>query len=402
MGLPAVRHRPGLASRFRVSVALAMLATSSAAGAQEAGAAAPAPQPGWAADGFVPAERGSRWFMVESLDLRGDGRMALGEVASYSYRTVAIRDANGDVQTSIVRNQLRLHTGASFVFLDRIRLGFDVPLQVLADGRASTVDGVVHPPAHDEAAVGDVRLSGDVRLFGMHGDGWTGAIGGQLFVPSGAAASFTGDEQPHLRSRFMVAFERGSWAFATMAGAHLRGRDEAYAGGRIGSELFVSVAGGLVLARGRIVVGPELQASTVVSAGAALRTRTTPVEALVGTRWEVLPHVRLGAALGGGLTSSFGAPQARALLSVEWTPDNPAPLPTKEDEKTSPPDRDGDGVPDADDACGFVPGSPSPFPERNGCPDVDRATPAPTPAEPAQLPPPEPAPAAPAEEGARP
>src|SRR5439155_411967 len=35
---------------------------------------------GFALDRFEPSERGSEWFALESLDLRGDGRLAFGVV----------------------------------------------------------------------------------------------------------------------------------------------------------------------------------------------------------------------------------------------------------------------------------------------------------------------------------
>ncbi|MDB4939164.1 MAG: Outer rane lipoprotein omp16 precursor [Labilithrix sp.] len=351
-----MRARP-LAAAFVTASVLLLVAPGTAAA-----------DDGWAADAFVPAERGSRWFYVESLDLRGHGRMALGAMGTYAYRPVAVRDDRGRVIASPVRNQAVLHTGASFVFRDRIRLGFDVPLQIVADGRAAVVDGVTYAPAADETAVGDVRLACDVRLFGRHAEGLTGAIGLQLFVPSGSPASFTGDGEPHVRPRFMLAYERTSIALAATTGVHLRGRDEPWAGGQIGSEVFVGIAGGVLLAHKRISIGPELVATTVVSAGSAFQTKTTPVEALLSTRWEVLPKIRVGIGAGVGLTHAYGAPVARGLFALEWVPDDPQPPPPPASEKATPPDRDGDGVPDADDACGFVPGERSEFPERNGCP----------------------------------
>jgi OOP family OmpA-OmpF porin len=332
------------------------------------GRTAAADEEGWSSDALIPAERGSRWFFVESLDLRGHGRMALGAVATYSYRSVAVRDDRGDVVASPVRNQVVLHQGASFVFADRIRLGFDVPLQIVADGNSAVVDGVRFAPAADEAAVGDVRLAGDVRLFGRHAEGFTGAIGMQLFVPAGSPSSFTGDGEPHVRPRFMLAYEHRSVALAAMTGVHLRGRDEDWARGHIGSEVFVGLAGGVLLAQKRISIGPELIATTVVSEGWAFRARATPVEVLLGTRWEVLPKVRAAVGGGVGITHAYGAPVARALFALEWVPDDPLPPPTPKGDKVTPPDRDGDGVPDPDDACGFVPGEKSAFPERNGCP----------------------------------
>jgi len=383
--------------RVLPSVALAAMAllVSRAARAQ---AEPPPSQDGWSADAFVPAERGSRWFAAESLDLRGHGRMALGAVATYSHRLVVARDSDGTALGPVVENQARLHTGASFVFADRLRLGFDVPLQIVNDGQTVVVRGVTYRHAYDQAMVGDVRLSADVRIFGRFREGFTGAIGGQLLVPAGAPRSFTGDGEPHVRTRVMFAYDRGSVTLAASGGVHVRGREENWAGGRIGSELFTVLAGGVLLANGRIVVGPELQATTVVSGGEGFQSRTTPIEAIFGTRWEVLPFIRVGAGLGAGLTRAYGAPAVRGLLSLEWTPeDPPAPPPPEPEKKDEGPDRDGDGVPDALDACGFVPGEASPFAERNGCPPpLPAAPPTTSPSEPAVGPPSEPPPGAPA------
>jgi OmpA-OmpF porin, OOP family len=364
MSSPARRRRAPFVS-FGLAFALVFAARS--ARAQD--------RPGWAADAFVPSERGSQWFMLESLDLRGHGRMALGAVGTYGYRTVAIRGEDGRVLDSVVRNQARLHTGASFVLFDRVRLGFDVPLQLVNEGRAAVVDGTTYTPALDQVAVGDVRISSDVRLFGRHLETPTLAVGVQMFVPSGAPASFTGDGDPHVRPRVAFAWSTQRFALAAMTGVHVRGRDEPWARGRIGTELFAGAAGGVLLARGTVQIGPELHVASVVTGGEIFRRRTTPVEGLLGVRIFLADHVRLGAAAGAGLTSAYGVPVVRGLLSLEWVPDDP-PGPQPEE---GPADRDGDGVPDSEDACGFVPGKPSTIPEQNGCPAPEPPAAAPPP-----------------------
>ena len=53
---------------------------------------------GFALDRYEPSERGSDWFANESLDLRGNGRLALGAVGDYAYKPLVFYDANGDEQ----------------------------------------------------------------------------------------------------------------------------------------------------------------------------------------------------------------------------------------------------------------------------------------------------------------
>src|SRR5260221_6740602 len=86
-------------------------------------------QKGFALDRFDPAERGSGWFVLESLDFRGQVRPAFGVVGDYSYKPlVAYEDPSGRELSAIVRHQLFAHLGGSPVLWERVRLGFDPPV----------------------------------------------------------------------------------------------------------------------------------------------------------------------------------------------------------------------------------------------------------------------------------
>jgi outer membrane protein OmpA-like peptidoglycan-associated protein len=91
---------------------------------------------------------------------------------------------------------------------------------------------------------------------------------------------------------------------------------------------------------------------------------------LLGARYAVTDELRIGLGAGLGLTRGYGAAVARGLLGIEWVPGDAKAEAEKADKGKSV-DRDGDGVPDADDACGFLPGPGSSDPARNGCPVVD-------------------------------
>src|SRR5579859_4441138 len=134
---------------------------------------------GFALDRFDPAERGSDWLVLESLDLRGHLRPAAGLIAEYAYRPLAIYNADGSVRASVVQDSLVLHPGASLVLWDRLRAGFDLPIYAFQDGQTGTLSGASYPPPSEN--VGDLRLGADVRLYGRYGGPLTIAAGAQLF-----------------------------------------------------------------------------------------------------------------------------------------------------------------------------------------------------------------------------
>ena len=323
---------------------------------------------GYATNHYAPSERGSRWFVSESLDLRGDGRFAFGAVGDSAYRTF-VHYRGGEVFRSVVRNQGTVHFGGSVVFGDRFRLGLNVPLQVFADGNSTQLNGVTFNSPSEKIAVGDARVGLDMRLFGTYGEAITGAFGAQLYLPSGSPDAYTGDGNPRVAPRFMVAGESGMFAYAGRLGMTIRGRDEAFGDARIGSDVFLSAAAGVQLLDKKLLIGPELWGSTVVSKGAAFEGPNTPVEAMLGAHWDVIENVRLGAAASTGISRGVGASVLRGLFSLEWVPGSPTPPAAKPEGDT-----DGDGVPDNVDACPFAAGPRSDIKEKNGCPipDLDK------------------------------
>lgn len=345
-------------TRTRGSLSLlaiaAALAVAPKASAQE--------QAGYASNHIDLSERGSRWFVLDSVDIQGNGRLALGVVNDFSYRSVVRYDGDGNAANSIVRNQYVLNLGGSVVVADRVRIGVGVPLQLFADGHMTVINGTVHRPSED-IAVGDVRLSVDGRLLGAPGDVASLAVGAALFAPSGTPSAYTGDGKPRVEPRVAFAGRTTSFAYAAKLGVMFRARDEAWGDGRIGHSLTGGLAAGVLLADGKLLVGPELFGSTGLSGG----ERVTPLEALLGAHLDVAKELRFGLSAGAGLTRDYGAPVARGLLSFEWVPGDAKPEPP-------PPvvDRDGDGITDCEDACSFVKGVASADPAKNGCPlDTD-------------------------------
>ncbi|MBL8609734.1 MAG: OmpA family protein [Myxococcales bacterium] len=346
---------------------------------------------GFSVNRFEPSERGSDWFTNESLDLRGSLRPAVGVVGDYQYRPLVIY-RNDEAYRSVVRNQLNLHAGASVVLFERLRLGATLPVVAFTDGHAGTVGGTFYPSPPKEQAIGDLRLGADVRLLGTYGDPFTVALGAQVWLPTGDKDQYTTDGKVRVGPRAMVAGDVGIFAYSARVGFLYRGREAAFDGGQVGSEITFGAAAGARVLDKKLLLGPELAASSVAVNGGFFEKRSTPVEALLGAHYKV-GSFQVGAGAGTGFSRGFGSPEVRVLASLEFFPEvvldsDGDGVPDKEDacpsvkgERTAdpktngcppppppPPDRDRDGILDHDDACPDVPGIPTGDPKTHGCP----------------------------------
>jgi len=319
---------------------------------------------GFSLNRFEPSDRGSEWFTTESLDMRGDMRFAGGLVLDYGRKPLVLYDTDGEERSAIVENQLFGHVGASMVLRERFRLGLSLPVAIWQNGDGGST-GAQTFESNNSTTIGDARLTGDVRLMGSYGDPLTLAAGLQFFAPTGSQESYTGDGSIRIAPRVLAAGDISMFTYAGRLGFTWRGHDDDFADSPMGSQLDFAVAGGLRAVDGRLVVGPELFGSTVVTdADAVFGRRTTPFEIIVGGHFLATEQIRVGAGVGPGLTRAFGTPQMRALASIEWV----QPAPKAAEPPPPPPDRDSDGIIDPEDACPDVPGVRTDDPKTNGCP----------------------------------
>ena len=342
--MPSSRNKTLLAACAAASIPLLSSSTSSAQSRA---------QDGYDVNRFDPSERGSEWFAAESLDFRGRARPALGIVGDYSHRPLVIYDRDGSVRSAIVDHDVLVHAGASIVFAERLRLGASLPLQLYTTGDAGSLNGVAYASPKNAQGIGDLRLSADLRLLGDYAGAFRLAIGGAVWAPTGDKAQYTSDGAVRVMPRALVAGDAGVFSYAVKAGFIYHSRSESFAGSPIGNEVQGSAAVGLRAAEGKFLIGPELFGSTYTESG--FKTRTTPLEILLGAHYQVHPDIRIGAGIGTGLTRGYGAPVVRALLGFEWQPAVSG-------------DRDGDGIDDDRDACPDVRGVPSEDPAKHGCP----------------------------------
>jgi outer membrane protein OmpA-like peptidoglycan-associated protein len=246
-----------------------------------------------------------------------------------------------------------------------------LPLAVAQDG--SDTGGLVNGErivSTNEGGVGDLRFGADLRLAGNYGDAFTLALGGRLWLPTGDPEKFLGDDDLRVGPHLAIAGDAGALAYAARAGVVYRGKDEPFAGHTTGTEATFAVAMGIRAVDKKLLIGPELYGTSVISdSDAFFREHTTPL-GLLGSLHYTAGDVRLGAGAGPGLSHAAGTPVFRALVSLEYAPgiDESRPAPYAAPPAPLPADRDGDGVLDTEDACPDVAGVRTADPQTNGCP----------------------------------
>ena len=289
---------------------------------------------GFAVNRFEPAERGSQHFVVDSLDVRA-GSAAAGATFDYAYKPLVVYDATGAERYALVRHQAIVHLGGSVVLAGRLRLALDAPVALYQDGESAVVDGVTLSPS-TAPAFGDLRLAADVRVAGDRGQPFSLALGVRGWLPTGLRSQFTSDGSARIAPQVLASGAVDVLVWAARVALVYRSRDDAYAGRALGSELFAAAGAGIRTRNGRLVVGPEVFAASAFTSGAKfLGARETPVEWLFGAHYDVLPNLRAGAGIGGGLGHGYGTPVLRGLASLEWvtsapvreSPDGEAPEP---------------------------------------------------------------------------
>ncbi|MBS2031250.1 MAG: OmpA family protein [Deltaproteobacteria bacterium] len=382
---------------------------------------------GYQLNAFEPPPAGDPYTVVEYPWYSGTRAFAAGLTLDYAHNLIVSQhhDAAGNVvaDPAPIASQLDGHLDLAASFWDRLGLNLSVPMVLHASG--TPIDGI----GPSGTVVGDPRLGARVRLWGQPDTAFTLGLSGYVWIPVGAEKHLAGDSGARLLPRLTLgglALENFRWAanagFLARSTAHLSSSISPV-GNTVGSQIQLAAAVSYLALEGRLSVGPEAVTDVAVSDIPAGQSRAT-VEVLGGAHYLAFDTVQVGLAAGAALTP--GPPDFRVIFSIAWAPlreqlssfervvvvpdadghvggvevddgKQKAVLDTayasselsKDDgvlrpvqsspqavastvgalERTlPPPDRDHDGVPDAQDACPDRPGAASPDPIRNGCP----------------------------------
>jgi OOP family OmpA-OmpF porin len=338
-------------------------------------AAAPAAAqngPTGALERFEPSVPGDAMFGVASPVVGGHlvPRATVG--FDFALNPLSIQDPKTMAHDAIVSRQGFLHLGVSLALWDRLMVSADMPFALLQAGASPTVAGT-HYPSPSGPQVGDLRLGARARLYGDFWDPFSIGVGGYVFLPTGprqtcaatdkSCQSYVGDGAVRGQPELLLGGRFTHFVWSVEAGALVHGSTQH-------PDTFDAGAGAaLVLGEDFFQIGPELTLSAPFRKDTSLSTPTATIttgtavasELLLGAKIRPIPVLVIGAGAGPGLTQGYGTPQFFAVGTIGYDPLPPHP-------KSKPADRDGDGIPDSEDACPDTPGVPSADPKKNGCP----------------------------------
>ena len=316
-----------------------------------------------ALDRFEPAPAGDRMFGVESPYALGEGVPHVALILDYAHNPYTLRHGPGltDVQ-AVVSDQMFLHVNISVAILNRLNLNFSVPAAVMQDGGDPTVGTTtttISSP-HD-AAFGDLRFGARVRIYGEYDDPFQLGVSGYVWAPTGAGNLYVSDGKTRGAASLVLGGHVPilNWSFA--AGFQFRPTqtlqiDPTAAPFTQGTNMQIGGGVGFLFADGKAQIGPEVKGSFLT---AGSNSRTTNAELTIAARYRLFDDFEIGLGAGPGLTAGFGTPDIRVLGMLAFSPQMKPP---------PPPDRDGDGVPDAEDACPDLAAPRTANPAKPGCP----------------------------------
>jgi len=257
-----------------------------------------------------------------------------------------------------------LYTGTLTLGLglfDRAVVGLQLPVSIARGETSAPVAGLrENANAHalvDLQSIGDLTLTGKLRLLSAERNPVGLALGLQVGLPTGAPRSFGGEPggflwptivaevQPVRRLR--VALDTGA--------RFVLGEGSRVAGVRYGSQLTAALGASFAVLPGAVDLVGEIYGTTAQHA--AFTAAATPVEAIGGLKVFVERNSYLY--LGGGRRIGAGAAAADARLFLAFV------------FEPSIGDRDGDGLADDVDRCPTDPEDHDQFEDEDGCPEPD-------------------------------
>lgn len=273
-------------------------------------------------------------------------------------------DADGNEVSSPVSSMVALDLVGSIGLIDRLEIGFDIPMYV-AQGSDVNADGLLGEPDAG-FGLGDIRLLPKLLLWtnedAVEGGGAALAFVLPLYLPTGDDAVFQGGG---FQVRPTVAFDimAGPARFGANLGYIVRPHSELIDPTGSSPEIVGDVDDALSYGFAAEIRAADpltllLEIDGEARTGAATNASGSPIEGRFGTQIHIGERTLAHLAFGRGLSSGWGSPDWRLVVGATYgfKPD---------------PDRDGDEILNADDACPDAGEDYDGFEDEDGCPDDD-------------------------------
>lgn len=294
---------------------------------------------------FKPAVTHDGWVTAEGSQVRpGADPWEFGLFLNYARNPLVVVDDNGDKVASFVDGRMGIDALASMTLAGPFAVGLGMPLYVLQSGD-------VDP---DSAGLGKLRVVPKLRLLDDR-EGLGLALAAELRAPT-HTGDFSGNDGFEGGPRVIAdARFRSGIRLGVNVGAMFK-KSETFGNVEAGNELTYAAAlgyrfGGL---SGKTEIGFELAGGVGL---AQSDNEELPLEALPFIRHNPSEEWEIMGGAGAGVIAGYGVPTWRLFVGVRFRPTSH--------------DRDGDGIPDDEDACPDVAEDRDGDRDLDGCPEED-------------------------------
>jgi outer membrane protein OmpA-like peptidoglycan-associated protein len=333
-----------------IFLAAALAATAGAARAQ-----------GLDGERFAPAAGAAGGFAVERPAVPGHLGYGLGLFLHLADDALVVRDRpTGEPRSQLLDTAFSLDLIGSIGLFDRFELGVHLPLRLVYDGEADTIDGGALAAA---SGLGDVRLVPKLILLhdGDESSGFLLGLAAPVSLPTGTAAELRGAGGATVEPRLLAMGYGQRWYLGGSAGFRLRAREADYAPGH------EVTFGGAFTYRPAIEeewIDVQVEALGGLLPGVEARALSNlPLEVLGGLILRPAARWSIYAGAGLGVTNGIAVPDFRVIAGVRYA----VGLPTRGGKK----DGDGDGITDRQDRCSGAAEDLDGFEDDDGCPEAD-------------------------------
>ena len=342
---------------------LAALLTSQAARAQEKR---------FDAETFRPSGAPRDLVMVQKSEVIGNLSPVVGLYADLAFNPLnfVINDSTNQTVKAVTAG-LTLTPIAGIGFFNWIDVTAAIPLVAWQTG--DNLRDIGSEGSVSSSSMGDIRLQARAAIpyFNRKDEVKSGfglAVAGNITLPTGSVANFTGDGQvtggPVLIADYRFGF---GLLVAANAGLWLRPGGE-FAGFKLGNMGSFGVAAEqyVVQSKGISVIG-EVYGYPSLSKFPNTPSQV-PAEVLLGVRWQSKKGISITAGGSFGAACGFGAPALDLFTSITWQPGN-----SREQEEIDRLQQRDEDDPDHDGLIGDADRCPNAAgpPENLGCPDTD-------------------------------